>query len=112
MKSISRASKTNKTWSVRVYRWASAWHLIGAIIALLLLANSIRDYRFVSRFIATEQLRHQMRPHAAALEHQLRQNPINRAGSVKALMESGDNPVWIELRGPDGKVLEHVGGAS
>jgi Stage II sporulation protein E (SpoIIE) len=112
MKSISRASKTNKTWSVLVYRWVSAWHLISAIIALLLLANSIREYRFVSRFIATEQLRHQMSQHAAALEHQLRQNPLARAASVKALMESGDNLVWIELRGPDDKVLEHAGGAS
>jgi hypothetical protein len=77
-----------------------------------LLANSIRDYRFVSRLIATEQVRHQMSQHAAALERQLRQDPRTRGSAVNSLMEAGGNPVWIELRGPDGKVLEHAGGTA
>jgi len=85
---------------------------VSAVIALLLLANSIRDYRFVSRLIATQQVRHQMSQHAAALERQLRQDPLTRKAGVKSLMEAGGNPVWIELRSPDGKVLEHAGGAA
>jgi hypothetical protein len=31
---------------------------------------------------------------------------------VKSLVEAGGNPVRIELRGPDGTVLEHAGGAA
>jgi hypothetical protein len=110
MNSISQAFETSKTRSVRIYRWVTAWLFISAVIALLLLANSIRDYRFVSRFIATAQVRHQMSQRATALEHQLRQNPLTPGAAVNALMEAGGNPVWIELRGPDGKVLEHAGG--
>lgn len=82
------------------------------MIAILLLGNSVRDYRFVSRFIATEQVRHQMSQHAAALERQLRQDPLTRESAVNSLMEAGGNPVWIELRGHDGKLLQHAGKAS
>jgi hypothetical protein len=112
MNSISQAFETTKTRSVRIYRWVIAWLCVSAVIALLLLANSIRDYRFVSRLIATQQVRHQMSQHAAALERQLRQDPLTRKAGVKSLMEAGGNPVWIELRSPDGKVLEHAGGAA
>ncbi|MGC1451996.1 MAG: PP2C family protein-serine/threonine phosphatase [Candidatus Sulfotelmatobacter sp.] len=112
MNSISQAFETSKTRSVRIYRWVTAWLGISAVIALLLLANSIRDYGFVSRLIATEQVRHQMSQHATALERQLRQDPLTRGSAVNSLMEAGGNPVWIELRGPDGKVLEHAGGSA
>lgn len=112
MNSISHAFETGKTRSVTIYRWVTAWLWISAVIAILLLANSVRDYRFVSRFIATEQVRHQMSQHAAALERQLRQDPLTRGSAVNSLMEAGGNPVWIELRAHDGKVLQHAGEAS
>jgi hypothetical protein len=78
MNSISQAFETSKTRSARIYRWVIAWLCVSAVIALLLLANSIRDYRFVSGLIATQQVRHQMSQHAAALERQLRQDPMTR----------------------------------
>jgi len=53
-----------------------------------------------------------MSQHAAALERQLRQDPLTRGSAVNSLMEAGRNLLWIELRGPDGKLLEHAGGAS
>jgi len=90
----------------------TAWLSLSAVIALLLLANSIRDYFFVARLISTQQIRHQMSQRAATLERQLRQDPTTRASAVKSLMEPGGHAVWIELRGPDGKVLEHAGGAA
>jgi serine phosphatase RsbU (regulator of sigma subunit) len=111
MSTIGQAFQTSKTRSVRIYRWVTAWLWISGVIALLLLANSIRDYRFVSRLIATEQVRHQMFQRATALERQVRQDPSTRGSAVKALMDGGGSPVWIELRGPDEQVLEHVGGA-
>ena len=101
--------ETYKTRSVRIYRLVSAWHLISAIVALFLLTNSIRDYFSVYRLVATEEVRQRMIRHAAALEHQLLQNPLTGGSSVKSLVEADGNAVWIELRGPDGKVLEHAG---
>lgn len=112
MNSIRHPFETGKTRSVMIYRWVTAWLWISAVIAILLLGNSVRDYRFVSRFIATEQVRHQMSQHAAALERQLRQDPLTRESAVNSLMEAGGNPVWIELRGHDGKLLQHAGKAS
>jgi hypothetical protein len=112
MSSISQAFETSRTRSGRIYRWVTAWLSLSALIALLLLANSIRDYFFVARLIATQQVRHQMSQRAATLERQLRQDPTTRASAVKSLMEAGGHSVWIELRGPDGKVLEHAGGPS
>jgi hypothetical protein len=112
MSSISQAFETSKTRSGRIFRWVTAWLSLSAVIALLLLANSIRDYFFVARLIATQQIRHQMSQRAATLERQLRQDPTTRASAVKSLMEAGGHSVWIELRGPDGKVLEHAGGPS
>jgi hypothetical protein len=109
MSTISQAFETSKTRSVRIYRWVTVWLWLSAVIALLVLGNSIRDYRFVSRFIATEQVRHQMSQRATALEHQLRQDPSTRGSDVKALTEALGNPVWVELRGLDGHELEHAG---
>jgi len=110
MSSINQAFETSKTQSRKIYRWVTAWLSLSAVIALLLLANSIRDYRFVSRLIATQQVRHQMGQHAAALERQLRQDPSTRGSAVSAVMAAAGNPVWAELRGSDGKALEHAGG--
>jgi hypothetical protein len=109
MSSITQAFESSKTRSVKIYRWVTAWLGVSALIALLLLANSIRDYRFVSRFIATQQVRHQMAQLAAALERQLRLDPLTRRSDVNSLMAAGGNPVSIELRGQDGNLLEHAG---
>ena len=85
---------------------------MGAGVALLLLANSIRDYRFVSRFIAIEQVRHQMSQRATTLERQLRQDPLTRGSAVKALMEAGATRCGSNCAAADGKVLEHLGAAA
>ncbi len=112
MNSIGQAFETRRTPSGRTYRWVIAWLSISAVIALLLLANSIRDYRFVARIIATDQIRHRMSQDATTLERELRQDPLTRKADVDSLMGAGGHPVWIELRGPDGKLLEHTGGTA
>ena len=53
---LSRASSS----SVGQYRWVILWLSIGCVTAILLLANAVRDYVFVSRLLATQQVRHQM----------------------------------------------------
>src|SRR5208283_1609682 len=113
MSSISQAFETSKTRSARIYRWVTAWLVTGAVIAILLLANSIRDYRFVSRLIATEQVRHLMSRHVAALEQEFRRNALPVGASrLNSLMGERDSPLWAELRDPDGNVIEHAGTAS
>jgi hypothetical protein len=112
MSSISQAFETSKARSGRIYRWVTVWLSLSAAIALLLLANSIRDYFFVARLIATQQIRHEMSQRAASLERELRQDPTSRASAVASLVEAGGHPIWTELRGPDGTVLEHAGGPS
>ena len=112
MSSISRAFETSKARSGRIYRWVMAWLTLSAVIAFLLMANSIRDYFVVARLIATQQIHHEMSMRAATLESQLRQDPTTRASAMTSLMEAGGHSVWTELRGPDGKVLEHAGGPS
>jgi sigma-B regulation protein RsbU (phosphoserine phosphatase) len=112
MSSINQAFETNKAHSGKIYRWVTAWLSISAAIAILLLANSIRDYFFVAHLIATQQIRHEMGQRATALERQLRQYPTTRTAAVTSLMEAGGHLVWTELRGPDGKVLERAGGPS
>ena len=112
MSSLSRAFETSTARSGRIYRWVIAWLSVSAAIALLLLANSIRDYFFVARLIATQQTRHEMSQQAITLERRLRQDPTRKAAAVTSLMEAGGHLVWAELRGPDGKVLENAGGPS
>ena len=112
MPSITQALDSTQTRSLRIYRWVSVWLYTSGIIALLLLANSIRDYFFVSRIIATEQVRHRMSQHAAALERQLRQDPAAKASAVSSLMKESTAPLWLDLRAPDGSLLEHAGAAS
>ena len=51
-----------------IRRWLIAWLIVAALPAVLLLANSVRDYLFVWRILATQQVRHQMAGYAVALE--------------------------------------------
>jgi sigma-B regulation protein RsbU (phosphoserine phosphatase) len=112
MKPISQVFETRKMGSGRIYRWVIAWLSLAALIAILLLANTIRDYFFVARVIATQQIRHQMNQSAAVLERELRRDPNSRVSAMNSLIEPGSHAVWIELRNPDGNVIEHAGNPS
>lgn len=52
----------------RTRRWVTAWLIGAALLAVLLLANSVRDYLLVWRILATQQVRHQMGRYVAVLE--------------------------------------------
>jgi sigma-B regulation protein RsbU (phosphoserine phosphatase) len=87
--------------------------LAGVVLAVLLLANSIRDYLFVSHLLATQQVRHQMTQHIAALEQQLRQTWKPGASRLKFLTDdldrANEKALWIEIRSPDGDVHKRYG---
>ena len=109
MSLTSPAFATNQKGLRKTYLWVTAWLIAGAVLAILLLANSIRDYQLVSKIIDTEQVRYETNQHVAALEQRLRLNALGTGPRLKSLIddlaESGDRPAWIELRASDGSLL-------
>jgi hypothetical protein len=99
--------------STRIYRWVRLWLGVGALLALLRLVNSVRDYFFVSHIIAVQQVRHAVMLRIAAFEHDLRDNSTPGASQLKLLTDemsaASQQPIWIVLRDTDGRVLEQSG---
>lgn len=91
------------------YRWVTVWLAIGCAIALLLLVNAVRDYRFVARLLATQQVRHQIAQITAQVEQQLRRSETNTQPVQSALVSSLHEEESVKLRDADGVLLEHVG---
>jgi len=101
-------------WTVvRTRRWITAWLLAAALLAVLLLANSLRDYRRVYRILAIQQVRHEMVQYVSELEQRLRRLSIPPVSPAEVLSsEAGltlEDALWLELRRPDGTVLASHG---
>jgi Stage II sporulation protein E (SpoIIE) len=113
MQLTRRAPKIPRRDLSRAYRWVAAWLSAGAILALLLLGNSIRDYLFVWRILAVQQVRQELSQQMVALEQKLRRSPppdSSPLGFVNDAMDgASEKPLWIELRSPDGSVLARRG---
>lgn len=114
MRSTSRSF--NRTALARTYRWVAAWLGAAAVLALLLLANSIRSYLSVWRILAVQQVRQELSRQAVALEQAFRREAAPPPSASAALAQlsdsSSENPLWIEMRMPDGTVLAREGAAS
>ena len=91
------------------YRWVVVWLSVGAMIAFLLIANTVRDYVFVSRLLATQQVRHQMTQIAAQVEQQLRRSELTSDTLQTALSGSERGDEAVDVRSSDGSVLQHLG---
>jgi hypothetical protein len=90
----------------------TAWLVAGGVLAVLLLANSIRDYRFVWRILAVQQVRQELSRQMVALEQKLRRPSAPAPPTVERLAVALDvvsGPLWIEIRRPDGSVLARRG---
>ena len=107
------ALTTNRKGLRKTYLWVTAWLIAGAVLAILLLANSIRDYLLVSKIIDTEQVRYETNQHVTAFEQRLRLNALGTVPRLEWLTndleQSGDKPAWIEVRASDGTLLESSG---
>ncbi len=107
------AFATNRKGLRKTYLWVTAWLITGAVLAILLFANSIRDYLLVSKMIDTEQVRYETNQHVAAFEQRSRLNALGTGPQLKWLTDdleqSGDKPAWIEVRAGDGSLLESSG---
>ena len=115
MRLTRRSSPASRRDLARTYRWVTAWLIAGAVLALLLLANSIRDYLFVWRILAVQQVRQELSQQMVALEQKLRRSSTPGPSPLELLAEAmdgaSDKPLWIEIRRPDGSVLARRGSA-
>ena len=91
------------------YRWVIVWLSAGSAIALLLLVNALRDYAFVSRLLAIQQVRHQMAQTTAQVEQQLRRNDLAPDTLQVALAGTSRGEEAIDLRNSEGVLLDHMG---
>jgi hypothetical protein len=110
-----RSSPASRRNLARTYRWVTVWLVAGAVLALLLLVNSIRDYLFVSRLLTVQQVRQGLSQYVVALDQKLRRSPTSGASLLEQLADATDRALdellWIEIRRPDGTVLARQGGA-
>jgi hypothetical protein len=108
-----RSSPASRQGLARTYRWVTAWLIAGAVLALLLLANSIRDYLFVWRILAVQQVRQELSQQVVDLEQKLRRSSTPGPSPLELLPEAIDGAfdklLWIEIRKPDGSVLARRG---
>jgi len=113
VKLIRRPAEASKRSLARTYRWVTAWLIVGGILALLLLANSIRDYLFVWRILAVQQVRQELSQQMVAIEQLLRRSPSPSPAELLAEASDGaaEKPLWIEMRRPEGAVLARLGGS-
>ena len=113
MKSAAPARRTGRSQAARTRRWVNAWLIAAALLAVLLLANSVRDYFRVWRILAIQQVRHQAAQYVVGLEQRLRRSamPALLSGEVLAPESepSLDDALWVEVRSPDGAVLARRG---
>ncbi len=116
MRLTRRSSQASRRDLARTYRWATAWLVAGGVLAILLLANSIRDYRFVSRLLAVQQVRQGLSQYVVALEQKIRRSSAPGPSAAElvadAMERAHDKPLWIEIRRPDGDVLARGGSAA
>jgi sigma-B regulation protein RsbU (phosphoserine phosphatase) len=85
------------------------WFSVGGVIATILMVNAVRDYLFVSRLLATQQVRHQMSQLAAQVEQYLRGHEVTPGTLERAMAGSSPYAESINLRNSEGVLLEHVG---
>ncbi len=100
-----------RSQATRARRWVGAWLGLAAVLALLLLANAARDYVFVWKILASQQVRHDMAQYAAALEQALRRSGPPAVVPAELLVEP-ERPLtaaWIEVRRPDGSLIARRG---
>lgn len=94
------------------YRWFKLSLGAGALLAILLLFNSVVDYVFISHRIVVEQLRHEMSKQVRALDRQLRNSPgpdSSRLATVIEELRKEHKIAWIHVRDRQGQLLTHSG---
>ena len=109
----SSPTRRRMTNVARAYRWVTACVVAAAVLAVLLLVNSVVDYRYVSRLLTVQQVRRELDDTLVALERKLRQNgpaELSLADLLRqSLQQDSATPLWVEIRRPDGTVVVRHG---
>jgi sigma-B regulation protein RsbU (phosphoserine phosphatase) len=91
----------------------SIWLGLAVLFALLLLANSVRDYFFVARILTVQQVRHRLAQQTASFEHELVEQPVSDQRLLDSLAVemagATKQAIWVVLRDPDGKIIGQAG---
>ena len=111
--SVAPREPAGRASVARIRRWITYWLVAAAVLAALLLANAVRDYLFVWRILAAQQVRHQTAQYVATLEQSLRRSGTPAVVPAELLRGESVSPpegtAWIEVRRPDGSVLTRQG---
>lgn len=95
------------------YRWFKVWLTFGALLAVLLLVNSIQNYNFVARRMVVEQVRRELNRHVVAIDRQVREagdeGKTKLPALVRNLLRERESIESIEVRDRDGVVLARAG---
>ena len=91
MKLTRRSSLAARRGLTTTYRWVTVWLIAGAVLALLLLANSVRDYLFVWRILAVQQARRELSQQMVALEQKIRRSSTPGPSLLELLGETADS---------------------
>jgi sigma-B regulation protein RsbU (phosphoserine phosphatase) len=106
------ASGRERSTLTRARRWLVGWLVLAVLLALAVLVNAVRDYVFVWRILAAQQVRHHMAEYVASLEQALRR-PTAPAMAPAELLAVPTEPTidatWAEVRQLDGTVVARRG---
>lgn len=93
------------------YRWFQALLAFGGMLAVLLFANSVFNYVWMTRRMGVEQARQEMRRQVVALERQMRQTgAVPLASRIQELAKNSDGRIaWVEVRDRKGQTLARSG---
>lgn len=102
----------SKAALVRRFRWFRVWLGLGALLAVLLVVNSVINYVFVSRRMVVDSLRRDMSRQIALLEKEVRDAGGPDQADLPALADdlAKDRKLgWIRLTDRDGNLLAQSG---
>ncbi len=94
------------------FRWFRTWIVLGGLLALLLLVNSVVNYVFVSRRLVVDSLRRDMSRQIALLEKQIRDAGGPDHANIAALVDDvakDRKAAWIRVSSREDQVLAHAG---
>jgi len=90
--------------------------VVGGVLGVLLLVQSVRTYQFVARRLVEDDLWRQAARHAVSFSRQVFQANAHEPEELEAIfreaLQEERNLVWVRVLGPRGEVLAEAGEAS
>src|SRR5277367_1418189 len=97
------------------YQWFKLCLLIGGLLAVLLLVNSVWYYNFIARRVALDQVRRELTAQAAGVDQELQsaRSMADLQGALEAERQKSNGKIaWIEVRDSSSATVAHDGMAA